>query len=343
MTDAVINLSHGGGGVETQQLIQTLFYRYFDNDLLRQAEDAAVFEASGSLAFTTDSFTVSPLFFKGGDIGKLAVAGTVNDLAMMAAKPLYLSCAFIIEEGLPWKTLERLVQSMALELKKTGAKVVCGDTKVVPKGAVDQIFMNTSGIGQLALPAANAPSAHGLQSGDVIIVSQDIGRHGAVILAERETLQLQTPIESDCTSVWPAVAALLEAGIPLHALRDATRGGLAAVLNEWAQASAVSIEVQEAQLPISESVQGICELLGFEAYDFANEGTFVLSVPADVADTVLAILHQFDFCEQAAIIGEVLEFQPYPKGTTGLVILTSAWGAQRVLDPPQGELLPRIC
>ena len=337
MSQGNISLSHGGGGVETQQLIQTLFYRYFDNDLLKQAEDAAVFETSGALAFTTDSFTVTPLFFKGGDIGKLAVAGTVNDLAMMAAQPLYLSCAFMIEEGLPWKTLERLVQSMAQELKKTGAKVVCGDTKVVPKGAVDQVFINTSGIGQLALPTQTAPTAHGLQAGDVIIVSQDIGRHGAVILAERETLQLQTPIESDCTSVWPAVEALLDAGVPLHALRDATRGGLAAVLNEWAQASAVSIDVQEAQVPISESVQGICELLGFEAYDFANEGTFVLSVPASAASDALAILHQFDFCENAAVIGEVLEFQP------GLVILSSAWGAQRVLELPQGELLPRIC
>lgn len=337
-----ISLSHGGGGVETQQLIQQLFYAHFDNALLRQAEDAAVFEANGALAFTTDSFTVSPIFFKGGDIGKLAVAGTVNDLAMMAAKPLYLSCAFMIEEGLPFQSLERIVSSMALELKKTGAKVVCGDTKVVPKGAVDQLFINTSGIGEL-LSDQIRPSAQGVQPGDVILVSGDIGRHGAVILAERETLQLQAPIESDCTSVWPAVAALLEAGIPLHALRDATRGGLAAVLNEWAQASAVSIDVQEAQLPISESVQGICELLGFEAFDFANEGTFVLSVPAEVADEALAILHQFAFCENAAMIGEVVEFQPYPKGTTGLVILTSPWGAQRVLEPPQGELLPRIC
>lgn len=337
MTDTVIRLSHGGGGVETQQLIEKLFYRYFDNALLSQAEDAAVFSVNGDLALTTDSFTVSPLFFKGGDMGKLAVAGTVNDLAMMAAKPMYLSCAFIIEEGLPWQTLERLVQSMARELNNTGAKVICGDTKVVPKGAVDQVFINTSGVGQLQCVQADAPSAHKLQPGDAIIVSQDIGRHGAVILAERETLQLEMALESDCTSVWPAVAALLEAGVPLHALRDATRGGLAAVLNEWAQASAVTIDVQEAQVPISESVQGVCELLGFEAYDFANEGTFVLSVPTAVADQAVSILQQFSFCQQAAVIGQVVEFQP------GLVILTSDWGAQRVLEPPQGELLPRIC
>lgn len=337
MSEPSIRLSHGGGGVETQQLIQQLFYRYFDNALLRKAEDAAVFEASGSLAFTTDSFTVTPLFFNGGDIGKLAVAGTVNDLAMMGAKPLYLSCAFMIEEGFSWKNLERIVKSMAAELQKTGAQVVCGDTKVVPRGSVDQLFINTSGIGQLSLPATNAPSAQRLKSGDAIIVSQDIGRHGAVIMAARETLQLATEMESDCTSVWPAVEALLKAGVPLHALRDATRGGLAAVLNEWAQSSAVGIDVEEAQLPISDAVQGVCELLGFEAVDFANEGTFVLSVPAEAASEALAILHQFEFCQNAAMIGKVHEFQP------GLVVLSTAWGAQRVLEPPQGELLPRIC
>ena len=338
MSESTIRLSHGGGGVETQQLIQQLFYRYFDNSLLRQAEDAAVFEASGTLAFTTDSFTVTPLFFNGGDIGKLAVAGTVNDLAMMGAKPLYLSCAFMIEEGFSWENLERIVKSMAEELQKTGAQVVCGDTKVVPRGSVDQVFINTAGIGQLQTQTSESrPSAQGLKPDDVIIVSQDIGRHGAVVLAERETIQLQTEMESDCTSVWPAVEALLAAGVPLHALRDATRGGLAAVLNEWAQSSEVGIDVQEAQLPISDAVQGICELLGFEAVDFANEGTFVLSVPAEAASEALAILHQFEFCQNAAMIGKVHEFQP------GLVVLSTAWGAQRVLEPPQGELLPRIC
>lgn len=332
-----VELSHGGGGAETQEMIQTLFYQVFGNEILIKSEDAAVLTLEGQVAFTTDSFTVSPLFFQGGNIGHLAIAGTVNDLAMMGAQPLYLSCAFMIEEGLPWLELEAIVLSMAQELKKCGAKIVCGDTKVVPKGAVDQLFINTSGIGKIMTDPANTPSAHKLQKGDAIIVSGDIGRHGAVVLAARESLNLQSDLESDCCVLWPAVQALLAAGIKCHALRDATRGGLATLLNEWADSSQVSIEVEEAKIPLSDPVQGLCELLGFDALDFANEGTFAISLPAEQVEKALSVLHQFEFAKNATEIGRVSDFE------AGLVVLQSPWGSQRVLELPKGELLPRIC
>lgn len=333
----LIELSHGGGGLETQQLIQQLFYKHFSNEVLLKSEDAAVLNVDGQIAFTTDSFTVSPLFFNGGDIGKLAVVGTVNDLAMMGAQPLYLSCAFMIEEGLPFKTLETIVQSMAKELQHCGAKIVCGDTKVVPRGAVDQLFITTSGIGKIHALPEKIPSSHKLQQGDAIIVSRDIGRHGAVILAARQSLNLHSDLQSDCAVLWPAIVALLEADIDLHALRDATRGGLAGLLNEWADTSKVSIEIEEAKIPLSEPVQGLCELLGFDAYDFANEGTFVISLPANQVDRALAVLQSFEFSQNSAVIGQVTNVQP------GLVILQNPWGSQRVLERPKGELLPRIC
>ncbi|GKT11761.1 MAG: hydrogenase expression/formation protein HypE [Thiomicrorhabdus sp.] len=332
-----VELSHGGGGAETQQLIQSLFYQAFGNEILLKSEDAALLQVEGQIAFTTDSFTVSPLFFQGGNIGNLAIAGTVNDLAMMAAEPLYLSCAFIIEEGLPWVELESIVLSMAEELKKCGAKVVCGDTKVVPKGAVDQLFINTSGIGRVVCDAILTPSAHQLKQGDAIIVSGDIGRHGAVILSAREGMDLQSDIVSDCQVLWPMIKALIDTGVECHALRDATRGGLSALLNEWAATSQVSIEVQEDQIPIDSAVQGLCELLGFDALDFANEGSFVLSVPADQAELALGVLHRFPPCQKATQIGSVKGFQ------TGQVILQTPWGSQRRLELPKGELLPRIC
>lgn len=332
----VIELSHGGGGVESQQLIQQLFFNYFGNDILLKAEDAALLSLQGQTAFTTDSFTVSPLFFNGGNIGNLAIAGTLNDLAMMGTQPLYLSCSFIIEEGLPYQTLEQVVQSMAKELEQTEAKIVCGDTKVVPKGAVDQLFINTAGLGQV-LDKITAPSVQNVSVGDALIISRDIGRHGAVIMAERESLSVDSTLQSDCQVLWPAVKALLKSGLQIHALRDATRGGLAAVLNEWASSSQVCLEIEEAAIPICQPVQGLCELLGFEAYDFANEGTFIISLPAEEAEHALRVLKQFEFCQSAQLIGKVTDFQP------GLVVLNTPWGSQRVLELPKGELLPRIC
>ncbi len=327
-----IQLSHGGGGAEMGELIEGLFYRHFGNEILLRSEDAAVLDVSGKIAFTTDSFTVSPIFFSGGDIGKIAVAGTVNDLAMMGARPLYLSCAFMIEEGLEAELLESVVSSMASELAVSGAKIVCGDTKVVPRGSVDRLFINTSGIGEIVLEGV---SAHALREGDALLVSRDIGAHGAAILAAREGMELSGDLKSDCATLWPTVEALIESGIAIRAMRDATRGGVAAVLNEWAVASQVCPEVEEEMVPVCDEVRGICEIMGFEAVDLANEGTFVAAVdPAD-AQKALEILREFN--PAAARIGTVTLHKP------GRVILKTGWGSRRYLELPKGELLPRIC
>jgi len=328
-----IQLSHGGGGQEMNSLIHDLFYDAFGNDILLSAEDAAVLEVEGKIAFTTDSFTVSPIFFSGGDIGTLAVAGTVNDLAMMGAKPLYLSAGFMIEEGLAFDELKRIVASMKAALEKCGAKIVCGDTKVVPKGAVDKIFINTSGIGEIK----RTVSIRNIEEGDVLIVSRDFGRHGAAVLTEREGLEVGSSLQSDCAVLWPAVEALIEGNISVSAMRDTTRGGLAAVLNEWAEAGDICLEVEEASLPVCDEVRGICEIFGFEATDFANEGTFVIAVSPLHASMALEILKGFDFCPDAAIIGRVTTYKP------GKVVLHSLYGSSRYLELPKGELLPRIC
>ncbi len=329
-----IQLSHGGGGQETNSLIHDLFYHHFSNDILIAAEDAAVLEVKNQIAFTTDSFTVSPIFFNGGNIGKLAIAGTVNDLAMMGAKPLYLSASFMIEEGFSFEDLETIVKSMAEELNYSGAKIVCGDTKVVPKGAVDKIFINTSGIGEIEIEGI---SASHLQEGDTIILSGDVGRHGAAILMEREGLGISGDLESDCATLWPAVKTLIDAQVNITAMRDATRGGLSAVLNEWAEQSKVCLEIEEASIPIDQAVQGICELFGFEAFDFANEGTCILAVPEKDAKLAIEALQKVEVTKNAVIIGHV------SMKREGKVILHSAYGSSRYLDLPKGELLPRIC
>ncbi|MGY6037366.1 hydrogenase expression/formation protein HypE [Aeromonas sp. AE23HZ002T15] len=331
-----IQLSHGGGGVEMNQLINQLFFHHFGNEILLRGEDAALLPISGPIAFTTDSFTVSPLFFAGGDIGKLAIAGTVNDLAMMGARPEYLSCSFIIEEGFPYADLVRIVESMAAELTKSGARIVCGDTKVVPRGAADKIFINTSGVGSFPRPEqSRGISVRNLEAGDAILVSRDIGSHGACILMARDALQLGSDLKSDCTTLWPQVEALLEANVHPHALRDATRGGLAAVLNEWSTASGVAIELEESAIPVCDPVRGLCELYGFEPYDLANEGTMVLALPAKQAEAALALLQTFN--PTACQIGVVKESAQHK------VVLNNLWGSRRYLELPQGELLPRIC
>jgi len=329
-----VQLSHGGGGEETNDLIHDLFYRHFGNDILLRAEDAAVLQVEKKIAFTTDSFTVSPLFFNGGDIGKLAVAGTVNDLAMMGARPLYLSAAFMIEEGFAFEELEQIVISMAKELDKSGAKIVCGDTKVVPRGSVDKLFINTAGIGEIVRENISALNLH---EGDAIIASRDIGRHGATVLMAREGLDVMSDLKSDCETLWPAVKALVEGNISISAMRDATRGGLSAVLNEWARSSDVCLEIEESAVNISDEVRGICEMFGFEAMDFANEGTFILAVAPLHAAFAIEILRRFDFCRDAAVIGRVT------RQNDGRVVLLSNYGSRRFLDLPKGELLPRIC
>lgn len=333
-TTKSIQLSHGGGGQEMNKLIKGLFFKAFDNDILRNEEDAAVLTLEGNTAFTTDAFTVSPLFFAGGNIGKLAIAGTVNDLAMMGAKPQYLSCSVIIEEGFDVANLKTIVDSMANELSISGAKIVCGDTKVVPKGCADGLFINTTGVGTIT---KSGISVRNLKQGDAIIVSRDIGRHGAAILMAREGLTLESELISDCNTLWPAVEALIAADLDIHAMRDATRGGLSAVLNEWAKASDIGINVVEDDVPVSEEVRGLCELYGFEPFDLANEGTFIIALPQEQAEKALEVLSAFAACGDAAIIGEVSD------DYAGRVILTSGWGSRRYLDLPQGELLPRIC
>jgi hydrogenase expression/formation protein HypE len=323
-----ITLAYGGGGEETNKLINELFYKYFNNDILTSAEDAAVVNANGKIAFTTDSFTVSPLFFNGGNIGKLAIAGTCNDLAMMGAKPEYISCGFMIEEGLDFETLEKIVKTMSEELSKVGAKIVCGDTKVVPAGSVDKIFINTSGIGHIKKEGI---SAHNLKEGDVVLVSRDIGKHGSVIMAHR--YNVETSAQSDCKLLWDEVNALIEAGIDIKALRDATRGGLSAVLNEWVIASGVGIEIEEDKVPVSDEVNGLCEIFGFEPMDLANEGTFIVAVNENDAKKAEELLKKFN--PNASIIGKVTD--------GNRVILKSPWGSSRYIELPKGELLPRIC
>jgi len=319
-----ISLAMGNGGEENNELISKVFYKAFENEILAKSEDAAVIE-DGKLAFSTDSFTVSPLFFPGGDIGKLAVCGTCNDLAMMGV---------IIEEGFSTRELEKIVRSMKKELANNGGIVVSGDTKVVPRGSVDKIFINTTGIGHIQKEGI---SSNKISQDDVILVSRDIGRHGATIFAAREGIELSSDLKSDCASLTHQVQALIEAGVQITALRDATRGGVSAVLNEWAKQSNICIEVQEESIPVSEEVYGICEMLGFEAVNLANEGTFVLAVKKEDEDKALEVLHGFENSNNARKIADVSD------AYVGKVILLSAHGTKRFLDTPTGELLPRIC
>jgi len=326
-----ITIAHGNGGEENNELIKKIFYKHFENEILSKNEDAAVIH-NGELAFTTDSFTVSPLFFPGGDIGKLAVCGTCNDLAMMGAKPKYLTCSVIIEEGFSTRELEKIVRSMKKELEINGAMVVGGDTKVVPKGSVDKLFINTTGIGKIEHTGI---SSSNLQEGMSILISRDVGAHGATIFAAREGIMLESNLQTDCASLYPQVKALMDGGIRIVAMRDATRGGVAAVLNEWAKGSEVCIEIDEEKIPVAEEVRGICEMLGFEAVNLANEGTFVLTVNKEDEAKALEILKHNN--KNAQIIGTVT------RQHDGKVILNSSWGTKRFLDLPTGELLPRIC
>ena len=328
-----ITLAHGNGGAENNELIKEVFYEAFKNDILEKSEDAAVIE-NGKLAFSTDSFTVTPLFFNGANIGKLAICGTCNDLAMMGAKPKYLTCSVIIEEGFEIRELEKIVKSMKEELEVNGAIVVSGDTKVVPKGAVDKIFINTTGIGEILYKGI---SSNSITENDLILVSRDIGAHGATIFAAREGMDLDTSLKSDCASLYPQVKALIDSGIKITALRDATRGGVSAVLNEWAKQSDICIEIDEEKIPVCDEVKGICEMLGFEATNLANEGTFVLAIAKEDAAKAIEVLHTFSEASNACIIGCVT--QQYSQK----VVLNSSWGTKRFLDTPTGELLPRIC
>ena len=328
-----ITLAHGNGGQENNELISKVFYKAFKNEILEKSEDAAVIQ-NGNLAFSTDSFTVSPIEFAGANIGKLSICGTCNDLAMMGAKPKYLTCSVIIEEGFEVKTLNRIVKSMQEELEVNGAIVVSGDTKVVPRGSVDKIFINTTGIGEIKQKGI---SSNNIQEDDVIIVSNSIGEHGATIFAAREEIDFSTSLKSDCASLWPVVEKLIENGIKIRALRDATRGGVSAVLNEWAKQSNICVEIEEDKIPVCDEVNGVCEMLGFEALSLANEGTFVMAISKEQEEKAIEVLKSIDISKKACAIGLVSTKH------LGKVVLNTAWGTQRFIDLPTGELLPRIC
>ena len=327
-----ITLAMGNGGEENNTLIKEVFYKAFANEILEKNEDAAVLHVNGKIAMSTDSFTVSPLFFPGGDIGKLAICGTCNDLAMMGAKPKYITVGAIIEEGFSVKELQKIVRSMKKELQNNGAVVVSGDTKVMPRGSIDKIIINTSGVGEVVQEGI---SAGNLKEGDVILVSRDIGCHGATIFAAREGIELSSTLQSDCASLYEVVGALIDAKVELKALRDATRGGVAAVLNEWAKQNGVCIEVDEESIPVSQEVQGICELLGFEATALANEGTFLVVISKEEVEKALNILQKFN--------ANATKLATVTKEYENKVVLKSSYGTKRFLDTTTGELLPRIC
>lgn len=329
-------MAHGGGGKLMHHLIEKMIAPAFKNPVLDARHDSAVLGFNNTrLAFTTDSFVVRPLFFPGGDIGQLAVNGTVNDLAMSGARPLYLSAGLIIEEGLPMETLWRVVQSMQQAAQAAGVQFVTGDTKVVDKGKGDGLFINTSGIGLLEHDLVIAPRS--VRPGDAVLLSGDLGRHGIAIMAVREGLAFESEIQSDCAPLSELVQQLLSAGIRIHCLRDLTRGGLASALVEIAEAAGVSIALDENHLPVREEVQGACEMLGLDPLYVANEGRFIAFVEAADAERALSILRAHPLGVEAAHVGRVTDSQP------GLVTLKSRIGANRIVDMLSGEQLPRIC
>lgn len=334
----IITLAHGSGGKAMQTLISELFMTAFANDELLKQEDQARLSLNelmllgDQLAFSTDSYVIDPLFFPGGNIGELAVNGTVNDVAMSGAIPKYLSCGFIMEEGLPFDTLKAVVESMAAAAKRNGVQIVTGDTKVVPRGAADKLFINTAGIG--VIPKAITWGAHQIQPGDKVIVSGTLGDHGATILNLREKMGLDGALSSDCQSLLPLVEALRDIH-GVRALRDATRGGVAAIVHEYAGTAQCGINLYESALPVKEAVRGLCEILGLDPLNFANEGKLVVVAAPESAEAVLAALRGCEEGKDATLIGEVNDSRR--------VTLTGAFGGTRLLDLPSFEPLPRIC
>lgn len=334
----VITMAHGNGGAAMQQLINQYFIEAFDNPFLTQGEDQArlpldeMIKCGQKLAFSTDSFVIDPIFFPGGNIGKLAVCGTANDVAVSGAIPQYLSCGFILEEGLPLTELKQIIQLMAQTCSEHHIQIVTGDTKVVSKGAVDKIFINTSGLG--VIPQNIDWGAHQIAVGDKIIVSGTIGDHGATILNLRENLGIHTGLQSDCAVLSPLTQILTQFD-GVKAVRDATRGGVNAVLHEYANARNVGIQIDENSIPLHPEVRGICELLGLEALNFANEGKLVIVVKPEQTQQILTALRAHELGKNAAVIGEVTNDKK--------VRLLGIWGKSRLLDLPTNEPLPRIC
>jgi len=330
-----ILLAHGSGGKLAHELVEKSFVKALANPLLARLDDSAVFDFSGRLAFTTDSYVVSPIFFPGGDIGKLAVCGTVNDLAMSGARPLYLSLSFIIEEGFLQSELNKVVNSIQQTAQEAGVEIITGDTKVVHRGSADKLFINTAGVG--IIPTGVNISGSNARAGDRVILSGTIGDHGIAVISRREELSFSTKLESDCAPLGGLVAEMIKASPNIHCLRDPTRGGLATSLNELAKQSKVSIRIEEEKIPVREEVLAACEMLGFDPLYVANEGKLVAIVPAEDADKVLKVIQRNRYGENAAIIGEIGAEKP------GRVVMKTVLGASRIVDMLVGDLLPRIC
>ncbi len=336
-----VTLAHGSGGKAMRELIQELFVDTFDNPLLAPLEDQArvaldeLVAAGSRLAMTTDSYVITPLFFPGGDIGKLAVAGTVNDLAVGGARPLYLSCGMIIEEGMAIDELRRIVASMQATASAAGVRIVTGDTKVVPRGGADRLFINTTGIG--VIPHGVDVRADAARAGDVVLINGFIGDHGAAVVDARGELALDSGVESDCRPLAGLIDAMLRACSGIRCMRDATRGGVATVLNEFAQASGCGIVLDEPALPVRDAVRGVCEILGLDPLYLANEGKVVAVVPADAADGVLAAMRAHPDGRDACAIGSVRA------APAGRLSMATRFGGERVMDMLVGDQLPRIC
>jgi hydrogenase expression/formation protein HypE len=330
-------LAHGGGGRLTQMLIERMFLPAFNNPVLEVLHDGAVLDVNGArLAFSTDSFVISPLFFPGGDIGSLAIHGTLNDLAMCGAQPLGLSTGLILEEGLPMEDLWRVVQSMQSAAQAAGVSILTGDTKVVDRGKGDGVFINTTGLGMIR-PGIHI-SPHRARPGDVVLISGDIAVHGMAIMSVREGLEFETTLESDTAPLHDLVARILDAADDrVHVLRDPTRGGLASALNEIATLAQIGIRLEEAHIPIGEAVRGACEILGLDPLYVANEGKCLVIVDRKAAEAVLAAMRNHPMGQKATIIGEVVEDHP------GRVFMRSRIGGMRIVDMLSGEQLPRIC
>ena len=330
-----ITLAHGSGGRQTNELIASLFKKYFQNDLLT-ADDAAVLpRPDGRLAMSTDGFIVSPAEFPGGNIGKLSICGTVNDIACMGATPLYLTCAFVIEEGFEVARLERIVEAMAKTCKEVGVKIVAGDTKVAGKGQVDGVFITTTGIG--VIPDDVNVGGACARPGDCVLVTGDVGRHGCTILLERNEFKIKADVTSDCAPLATAVDAAMGVTHDLHVVRDATRGGVGTVLYEICDQAGVGVELDAASIPVDETVQGVCDMLGLNPLYLACEGRLVIVAPAEHADALIAALKETPYGKEAAVIGRVTGENP------GRVILKTEIGTKTILPLPGGELLPRIC
>jgi hydrogenase expression/formation protein HypE len=334
--NGVVDMTHGSGGRAMAQLIEALFFKHFDNELLSQANDQAIFDVTaGRMVMSTDGHVIAPLFFPGGDIGSLSVHGTINDVAMSGARPLYLAAGFILEEGFPLADLEKIVVSMAGAAKQAGVTIITGDTKVVERGSGDGVFITTTGIG--VVPEGINISGDLACPGDAILVSGSMGDHGVAIMSSRENLQFETTIESDSAALHTLTADMVAAAPGIHCLRDPTRGGLATALNELARQSAVGMALNEASIPVAPAVTAACELLGLDPLYVANEGKLICICAQQDAQTLLEVMRQHPLGRQAAIIGEVTEDQH------GFVQMETSFGGSRIVDWLAGEQLPRIC